>query len=55
MAVQRLNRAERRARARALTAYVLDGPTREPVCGQSKAAARKRRRAERKDAGGESS
>lgn len=38
------NRRDRRARRKALTAYVLDGPPKQPVCGQAKAAARRRAR-----------
>jgi hypothetical protein len=50
---ERLNREQRRAKQRALTAYVLDGPKRAPVCGQAKAAARRRARAEREATRGE--
>ncbi|MET7746190.1 hypothetical protein [Streptomyces sp. NPDC005385] len=38
----RLNRRERRERKRAVIKQLLDGPPRPPVCGQAKAAARKR-------------
>jgi hypothetical protein len=50
---ERLNREQRRAKQRALTSYVLDGPKPEPVCGQAKAAARRRARAEREAQRGE--
>lgn len=40
-----LNRAQRRERQRQVIKYVLDGPRREPVCGQAKAGRRTRARA----------
>ncbi|MEV0090450.1 hypothetical protein [Streptomyces sp. NPDC050738] len=52
MAEQPLNRAQRRSRKAALIAYVLDGPKPKPICGQAKAAARRRTRAEREAGGG---
>ncbi|MFI5880811.1 hypothetical protein [Streptomyces sp. NPDC051554] len=41
----RLNRRQRRDRQRQAIKQLLDGPPREPVCGQAKAAARARARA----------
>ncbi|MEU6513636.1 hypothetical protein [Streptomyces sp. NPDC046978] len=42
----RLNRRQRRARQAQFVKRTLDGPPREPVCGQAKAATRARARAE---------
>lgn len=42
---RQLNRRERRDRQRQIIKQLLDGPPRERVCGQAKAAARARARA----------
>lgn len=41
----KLNRRERRVRQRQVIKQLLDGPPRDPVCGQARAAARARARA----------
>ncbi|MFC8676690.1 hypothetical protein ACFUEN_28895 [Streptomyces griseorubiginosus] len=41
-----MGRRERRARQRQAIKQLLDGPPRKPVCGQAKAAARARERAD---------
>ncbi|MER7968092.1 hypothetical protein ABTX35_03595 [Streptomyces sp. NPDC096080] len=43
----KFGRAERRRRKREVVKRLLDGPVKEPVCGQRKAAARQKERATR--------